>query len=48
MWYMLENTSFFVINVVATAAILTALCFGIPPFINWLEGVIAKNKMNSQ
>jgi len=39
----MENTRFFVINVVATTAILTALCFGIPPFINWLTGVMEKN-----
>jgi hypothetical protein len=39
----MENTTFFVINVVATAVILAVLCFGIPPFINWLEAVIAKN-----
>jgi len=43
MWYIMENTRFFVINVVATTAILTALCFGIPPFINWLTGVMEKN-----
>jgi hypothetical protein len=32
----MENTRFFVINVVATTLILTGLTFGIPPFINWL------------
>lgn len=43
MWYITENTAFFMINVVATTAILTALSFGIPPFINWLEGVLEKD-----
>lgn len=45
MWYIMENTPFFVINVVATTSILAALCFGIPPFINWIEEV--KNKNNN-
>lgn len=42
MWYIIENTRFFLINVVATTLVLTALCFGIPPFINWLSGVMDK------
>jgi hypothetical protein len=36
MWYIIENTRFFLINVVTTTLILVGLTFGIPPFINWL------------
>lgn len=43
MWYIMENTRFFVLNVVATTAVLTALSFGIPPIINWLMRVMEKN-----
>ncbi len=36
MWYIEENTRFFLVNVIVTIGILTCLTFGIPPFINWL------------
>ena len=36
MWYIMENTRFFLFNVIATTTILTALVFAVPPFINWL------------
>lgn len=36
MWYIVENTRFFLINLIATTLILTGLAFGIPPLINWL------------
>ncbi len=36
MWYIMDNTRFFLTNVIATTAILTGLTFGIPPLINWL------------
>ena len=36
MWYIMDNMRFFLMNVIATTAILTGLTFGIPPLINWL------------
>jgi hypothetical protein len=36
MWYILEDTRLFLINLTATIMILTVLAFGIPPLINWL------------
>ena len=42
MWYIVENTRFFLINAIATTVILTGLTFGIPPFINWLTDKMHK------
>lgn len=36
MWYIVENTRFFLINLTATTLVLCGLAFGIPPLINWL------------
>ncbi|MBI5871022.1 MAG: hypothetical protein HZB44_08755 [Actinobacteria bacterium] len=36
MWYIEEVPFFFFANLIATILILSALAFGIPPFINWL------------
>lgn len=36
MWYIEEVPFFFFANLTATILILSALAFGIPPFINWL------------
>lgn len=36
MWYIVENTRFFLINLIATTSALVVLSFGIPPLINWL------------
>lgn len=36
MWYIVENTRFFLTNLIATTTALVVLAFGIPPLINWL------------
>lgn len=42
MWYIMEVPWFFAFNVISTTLILVALCFGIPPFINWLQAKMEK------
>lgn len=44
MWYIVENTRFFLINLIATTAVLVALSFGIPPVVNWLTSKMHQDR----
>ena len=47
MWYIVEAPRFFLTNLFATIMILTALTFGIPPLINWLDGKTCTRRTDS-
>jgi hypothetical protein len=40
MWYIVENTRFFLLNLIATTVVLAAVSFAIPPIVNWLSNKI--------